>query len=266
MELSGRNIVVTGGAGGIGQALVRRFVAEGARAVVIADRDLAGTERLAQEVGGLAVQADLSTEGAVLRLIEQAEAHAGPIDVFFSNAGVAGPNGGPEVGDSAWLLSWNLHVMAHVWATRAVLPGMLARGEGYLVNTASAAGLLANVRAAPYSVTKHAAVALAEWLSIAYHDRGVRSSCVCPLGVRTPMLLEDRVASSAVASGETIEPEAVAAAVVEGMREDRCLILPHPQVRDYMLRRGDDHERWLRGMRRMAGALDGLDDQLAGGA
>jgi NAD(P)-dependent dehydrogenase (short-subunit alcohol dehydrogenase family) len=262
MEVRGRHVVVTGGAGGIGAAVLRRFAAEGARALVVADRDAAGAERVAEEVGGLAVGVDVSAEDGVRALIREAEERHGPIDVFFSNAGIVGALGGPEVDDETFVLTWRLHVMAHVWAARALLPAMLERGEGYLLNTASAAGLLSNVRAVAYTASKHAAVAVAEWLSIAYADRGVRSSCLCPLAVRTALLLDDEVSASELASGPRLEPEAVAAAVVEGMREERCLILPHPEVATYAVRRAADHERWLRGMRgveaRIAAAGGGI--------
>ena len=256
MDLRDRHVVVTGAASGIGRALVHRFAAEGARAVVVADRDAEGASRVAEEVGGLAVAVDVTRKEQIEDLVRDAESRHGGIDVFFSNAGIVGALGGPEVDDEALDLSWHVHVMAHVRAARAVLPGMLARGEGYLLTTASAAGLLSNVRALPYTLAKHAAVALAEWLSIAYADRGVRSSCVCPLGVRTPLLLADAVSASDIASGESIRPEVVADAVVAGMRDERCLILPHPEVATYLERKAIDHERWLRGMRRVRRELD----------
>jgi NAD(P)-dependent dehydrogenase (short-subunit alcohol dehydrogenase family) len=254
MEVSGRHIVVTGGAGGIGRALIRRLSEEGARALVVADRDLAGAQAMAGEVGGLAVELDAGRESSVRALIDEATAAHGPIDVFISNAGVPGALGGPEAADEAWDEAWRVNVMAHVWAARALLPEMLERGEGYLINTASAAGLLTQVSSLVYSVTKHAAVSLAEWLSIEYADSGVRVSCICPQGVRTPMLelaMEEPVGAAALASGGLIEPEDVADSLIEGMRDERMLILPHENVAGFMAFKGSDPERWLKGMRRL---------------
>jgi NAD(P)-dependent dehydrogenase (short-subunit alcohol dehydrogenase family) len=258
MELAGRNVVVTGAASGIGRALARRFAAGGARAVVVADVDTAGAEAVAAEIGGVAVTTDVSREDDIRALIVRAGEVAGPVDLFCSNAGIA-IGGGPEAADAAWDRIWKVHVMSHVWAARALLPEMLARGEGYLLNTASAAGLLTNLGALPYSVTKHAAVALAEWLSITYGNSGIRVSCLCPQGVRTPLLLgtlDDQVGAAALAAGGLIEPEDVAEAVVKGLRDERFLILTHPEVATYMARRGDDPERWLAGMRRLQARLD----------
>ena len=254
MELSGRHVVVTGAGGGIGRALVRRFAAEGARAVVLADREPEPARSLATELGALAVEFDAGSESSVRALIAEASEANGPIDVFVSNAGVPGAMGGPEAEDAVWDEAWRVNVMAHVWAARALLPGMLARGEGYLVNTASAAGLLTQVASLTYSVTKHAAVAVAEWLAIEYADAGIRVSCVCPQGVRTPMLelaMQEPTAAAALTAGGLIEPEDVADAVVAGMREERMLILPHENVAGFMARKGSDHERWLKGMRRL---------------
>ncbi|HEX7610753.1 MAG TPA: SDR family oxidoreductase, partial [Solirubrobacteraceae bacterium] len=219
MEVTDRHVVITGGAGGIGRALVRRIAAEGARAVVVADRELETAERMAAEVGGLAVELDAGSEQSVRALIEQATSANGPIDIFISNAGVPGAAGGPEAADEAWDEAWRVNVMAHVWASRALLPEMVERGEGYLINTASAAGLLTQVSSVVYSVTKHAAVSLAEWLTIEYGDAGVRVSCICPQGVRTPMLdlaMEDAAGAAALTAGGLIEPEDVADAVIEG--------------------------------------------------
>jgi NAD(P)-dependent dehydrogenase (short-subunit alcohol dehydrogenase family) len=254
MEVSGRHVVVTGGAGGIGRALIRRFDAEGARAVVAADRDLAGARAVAEEVGGLAVELDAGQESSVRALIAKATEAYGPIDVFVSNAGVPGAMGGPEADDEAWQEAWRVNVMAHVWAARALLPEMVERGEGYLINTASAAGLLTQVSSLIYSVTKHAAVSLAEWLAIEYGDSGVRVSCICPQGVRTPMLdlaMEEPAGAAALTAGGLIEPEEVADAVLAGMREERMLILPHENVAGFMALKGSDPERWLKGMRRI---------------
>src|SRR5437660_1745371 len=199
MELAERHVVVTGAASGIGRALASRFAAEGARAVVVADLDITGAQAVAEEIGGHAVRADVSRESEIVALVQESRARSGPIDLFCSNAGVPGPGGGPEAPDEQWQRTWEINVMAHVWAARALLPEMLERGEGYLLSTASAAGLLTQVGALAYSVTKHAAVAVAEWLAITYGDAGVKVSCLCPQGVRTPMLdtaLEDPIGAA----------------------------------------------------------------------
>jgi NAD(P)-dependent dehydrogenase (short-subunit alcohol dehydrogenase family) len=253
VELAGRSVVITGAAGGIGRALAERVAGEGPRSLVLADLDGEAVGAAAQACGGVAVQADMSREAEVLRLIEVAR-ESGPIDLFCSNAGVAGFGGGPETPDGQWDLAWRVNVMAHVWAARALIPEMVQRGDGYLVNVASAAGLLTQVSAMTYSVTKHAAVAVAEWLSITYGDAGVKVSCVCPLAVRTAMLehaLEDQVAAAALLSNEVLEPPDVAEAVVAGVRDERFLILPHAAVAEYVARKATDPERWLRGMRRL---------------
>jgi NAD(P)-dependent dehydrogenase (short-subunit alcohol dehydrogenase family) len=254
MQLTGRHVVVTGGGGGIGGALARRFAAEGARAVVVADRELAGAEAVAQEIGGLAVQFDAGREESVNALIARATESNGAIDIFVSNAGVPGAGGGPEAPDDVWDEAWRVNVMAHVWASRALLPEMLERGEGYLVNTASAAGLLTQVSSLIYSVTKHAAVALAEWLAIEYGEAGIRVSCICPQGVRTPMLeraMDDPAAAAALNAGGLLEPDDVAAAAVAGIEAERLLILPHEEVAKFMALKGSEPERWIAGMRRL---------------
>jgi NAD(P)-dependent dehydrogenase (short-subunit alcohol dehydrogenase family) len=256
MDLRDKHVVVTGGAGGIGRALVRRFVAEDTRGVVIADRQLEGASALAAELGEttLAVQFDAGREQSVKELIATATEAYGPIDIFISNAGIGGAGGGPEAADEAWDEAWRVNVMAHVWASRALLPQMRERGEGYLINTASAAGLLTQVSSLIYSVTKHAAVSLAEWLAIEYADDGVRVSCICPQGVRTPMLeegMQEAAAAAALTAGGLIEPEDVADAVVAGIEAERFLILPHENVAEFMARKGSDPERWIRGMRRL---------------
>jgi NAD(P)-dependent dehydrogenase (short-subunit alcohol dehydrogenase family) len=262
MQLTGRNVVVTGGGGGIGGALARRFAAEGARGVVVADRELAGAQAVAQEIGGLAVQFDAGREDRVNALIAQAREAYGPIDVFVSNAGVPGVGGGPEAADEVWDEAWRVNVMAHVWASRALLPEMLDRGEGYLVNTASAAGLLTQVSSLIYSVTKHAAVALAEWLAIEYGEKGIRVSCICPQGVRTAMLeraMDDPAAAAALNAGGLLEPDDVAAATVAGIEAERLLILPHEEVAKFMALKGAEPERWIAGMRRLVRNARGAD-------
>jgi len=257
-----RVVVVTGGGSGIGRALCRRFAREGAR-VVVADLAVDAARAVAEEVGGLAAPTDVGVEAQVAALVGLAERSFGPIDLFCSNAGIGRGTGfgdaasGPFAPDADWLASWQVHAMAHVYAARAVLPGMLARGEGWLLQTASAAGILTDVMNCAYSVTKHATVAFAEWLAISYGDRGIHVACLCPQGVRTPML----AGAAAFADGAphlergAIEPEAVADAVLEGLAAGRFLILPHPEVSEYAQRKVADPDRWLAGMRRMRARL-----------
>ncbi len=248
MKLEGKSAVVTGAASGIGRALARRFAREGARGVVVADLRGGPLQAVADEIEGLAVACDVTDERAVRALAAAAEERFGAIDVFCSNAGVA-LEGGEEAPDDEWRLNFDLHVMAHVYAARAVAPKMAARGSGYLVNTASAAGLLTHVESATYAVTKHAAVAFAEYLAITYGGRGVRVSVLCPQAVRTAMT-EGREQGVASVDG-MIEPEALADCVVETMEREEFLILPHPQVLEYLRRKTADYDRWLSGMRRL---------------
>jgi NAD(P)-dependent dehydrogenase (short-subunit alcohol dehydrogenase family) len=254
MNLRDKVAVVTGGANGIGRALCRRFAQEGARGVVVADLDTTGAQNVAAEIGGLAVTTNVGKEADLVRLVEQATARYGPVDLFCSNAGI-GIEGGVEVADAEWQRIWEINFLAHLWAARAVLPGMLARGQGYLLHTASAAGILTEIGSAPYSVTKHAAVALAEWLAIEYGERGIRVSCLCPQGVLTNMLLGPDGSRESFLRAGAIPPEQVAEAVVQGLAEERFLILPHPEVAEYFRRKATDYDRWLRGMRRMKNNL-----------
>lgn len=247
MEIKDRIAIVTGGGGGIGSAVARRWMADGARAVVVADRNGAAAEAVATEIGGLGVELDVTDEAAVRALVERVERDLGPIDVFFSNAG-AGAGGVLDASNDAWQAQWELHVMAHVYAARSVVPGMVARGEGYLIQTASAAGLLAAVGSAPYSVTKAACIKLAEMISITHGDEGIGVSVLCPQGVNTAM------APRQLGDGGTdgiVEPEYVAGVVTAAMREGRFLILPHPEVQTYLERKAQDPNRWLAGMRRL---------------
>ncbi|HSJ27275.1 MAG TPA: SDR family oxidoreductase [Acidimicrobiia bacterium] len=255
MELAGKVVVVTGGGNGIGEGLVRRFVSEGAKVVAA---DLAGdaVDQVADEVGALAFTADVSVESDVIGLVDYAESELGPIDLFCSNAGI-GPSGGLEMGNDTWQKIWEINTMSHVYAARACLPGMLARGEGYLLQTVSAAGLLTNLGAAAYSVTKHAALGLAEWISVTYGDRGIKVSALCPQFVQTD-LLRDLAGDPAVAQwvrGSTIEVADVAEAVVRGLEEERFLILPHPEVETFFQRKASDYDRWLAGMRKLQASL-----------
>jgi NAD(P)-dependent dehydrogenase (short-subunit alcohol dehydrogenase family) len=259
MELRNRVCVVTGGASGIGRAGAIRFAAEGAK-VAVADRDLAGTQATVATIvnnGGqaVAVRCDVSKEEDIVALVAEAEAAFGDVDLFWSNAGI-GIAGGVETTNQEWQTIWDINLMAHVWAARALVPKMTARGEGYLVSTASAAGLLSNIGTASYSVTKHAAVALAEWLAITHGDQGLRVSCLCPQGVNTNMLngpLTDDATSiaSVKAGGDVLEPEDVAEAVVNAIRAEQFLILPHAEVLTYWQRKTADIDRWLGGMRRL---------------
>ena len=254
MELAGKHVIVTGAGSGIGRATALAFAAENASQVVVADVDPARAESVAREIGGLAVTTDVSRESDIKALLAQARDAAGPIDLFFSNAGVPGPPGGPEAPDDELQRTWEVNVMAHVWAARALLPEMVERGDGYLLSTASAAGLLTQVSALAYSFTKHAAVAVAEWLAITYGDAGIKVSCLCPQAVRTPMLdlaLEDPIGAAPLLAGGLLEPEEVAAAVVAGVRDERFLILPHEDVARHLALKGAQPERWLNGMRRL---------------
>lgn len=252
MEIGNKVAVVTGGASGIGAALARRFIAEGALGVVVADIDAEGARAVANALGerAIAVRCDVSVEAEIQALVQAAEARFGRVDIYASNAGILGSAGGIELPDALWNAMWNIHLMAHVWAARALLPKMLERGEGYILVTASAAGLLNIVETAPYGVTKHAAVAFAEWLRIAYGRRGIRVSCLCPQSVETAMTAGGT--SSAGVNG-VLSPEAVVQTVVDTMREERFLALPHPEVADYMRGKTTDYDRWLGGMQKMYG-------------
>src|SRR5256884_3842937 len=251
MELTDKVIVVTGAARGIGRALARRFVVDHPKAVVVADLDGDGAQTVGQEIGGKSVQCDVSRETDIVRQVQEVEDIHGRIDIFCSNAGI-GVGGGPEAVDDYWQRIWQVNVMAHVYVARHVLPGMLARKEGYLVGTVSAAGLLNHMFAAPYGVTKAAALSFFEWLAIAHGDSGIRVSCLCPQGVKTDMLeAERRQLKTDFLTAGALEPEAVAEAVAKGIADERFLILPHPEVADYFRRKADDYDRWLRGMRRL---------------
>jgi NAD(P)-dependent dehydrogenase (short-subunit alcohol dehydrogenase family) len=248
MLVKDRIVVVTGAASGIGRALALRFAREGARLVVAADLDGAGAASTAAEAGGIAFTTDVSVEADIASLIERVESDHGPIDLFCSNAGI-GVGGGAEAADAAWQRIWDINVMAHVWAARHMVPRMVARGGGYLLNTASAAGLLSQIGSAPYAVTKHAAVGLAEWLAITHGDQGIKVSVLCPQAVRTAMTSGN---PDGVASVDgMIEPEDVAGACVRAIDEERFLVLPHPQVLDYMRRKTADYDRWIGGMRKL---------------
>jgi NAD(P)-dependent dehydrogenase (short-subunit alcohol dehydrogenase family) len=249
MKIQDKVVVVTGGASGIGRGLCRRFSAEGAKGVVVSDYNGEGAVKVADEIGGLAVTADVGNEADVKNLVEIATGHYGPIDLFCSNAGISRP-GGAEAMDSDWQRCWDVHVMAHVYAARAVLPSMIERGSGYLLQTGSAGGLLTTLGAAPYAISKHASVAFAEWLSITHAHQGIKVSCLCPLGVRTGMLSEETEGVGKLLMQTALSPEEVAEYVIEGLEKEEFLILPHTEVIEYFRNKANNYERWLRYMRR----------------
>jgi len=255
MEMRDRVIVVTGGASGIGAALCRRFAREAPRGIVVADRNGPGAEAIAKEVNGLGVACDVGREADLRELVRHAGDRFGPVDVFVSNAGIASGGDPIETPLDVWQKQWEVNLMAHVYAVRAVLPGMLERGGGYLVHTASMAGILMTHGNAVYTATKHAVVGLAEWLAVTYHDRGIRVSCLCPLGVRTPMLGDPNNPWAKAAAGPVKEPEEVADMVLGSMQREEFLILTDPIAQEWMNRKTQDLERWLGGMRRIQARL-----------
>lgn len=263
MNLRNKIIVVTGAASGIGRALAKRFVAEGARAVVCADRNEEGAREAAAEIGGAATAygIDVSREDEIARMIETVERDIGPIDLFCSNAGIYCSNvgvvasGSAEAANADWQRSWEINVMSHVWAARQLAPRMIARGGGYLMNTSSAGGLLSEIGSAPYAVTKHAAVGLAEWLAINYGDEGIKVSVLCPQLVRTAMVPGNP--DIADSFDGMMEPEELAEITVDCLEREEFLILPHPQVLDYMRNKTNDYGRWIGGMRKLKRRLLG---------
>ena len=258
MRLAGRTVVVTGAAGGIGRALALRCAAEGAR-VAVTDIQADALERVGDSLGAghVVVAADVSDSEAASGLIDRVESKLGPVEVFFANAGVAIGEDPVDTPDEVWDRAFAVNIRAHVLAARRLLPGWLDRGEGYFVATASAAGLLTQIGSAPYAVTKHAAVAFAEWLSVTYGDRGLRVSCLCPMGVRTAMLAGDGLGERVVrGAGAVLEPEQVADAVVTAIDREQFLILPHPEVLTFFQRKALDYERWLAGMRRLQARVE----------
>jgi NAD(P)-dependent dehydrogenase (short-subunit alcohol dehydrogenase family) len=259
MRVTGKNIVITGAASGIGAALARKFAADGAAGICLADLDEDAAARVADglECPTVVRRTDVGDEAQVRAMVEAAS-ELGPIDLMCSNAGI-GTGAGLEATAEQWAATWAVNVQAHVYAARAVLPSMLGRGSGYLLNTCSAAGLLTQPGDAPYAVTKHAAVAFAEWLALTYGDQGIKVSALCPQGVRTPLLtggIEEGLAGKAVAAAGTIlEPEEVAEAVVAGLEAEKFLILPHPEVAEYVRRKASDPDRWLSGLRRLVAGV-----------
>lgn len=254
MDITGKIAVVTGAASGIGRALSLRLMREGAKQVVAVDLNLDGADETAAMAGCLSMQANVAREADIQQVVERTENEVGPIDLFVSNAGIFRP-GDIHSSDADWADSWAINVMSHVYAARAVVPRMIARGGGYLLNTASAAGLLNQIGSATYGVTKHAAVGFAEWLSITYGDQGIKVSVLCPQAVRTAMT----AAGPGVAGVDgMLEPEQLCDTVIQALRDETFLVLPHPQVKDYMQRKTADYDRWLRGMRRLQEKFAGV--------
>ncbi|MBU2551814.1 MAG: SDR family oxidoreductase [Proteobacteria bacterium] len=247
MDVSGKIIVVTGAASGIGRALCRRFAREGARTVVGADIDETGARATTDEINGLAVRCDISREADVAALIERTEKEVGPIDLYFSNAGIS-VAGGVEVSNEDWERIWQINVMSHIYAARVLVPAMIARGGGWFAITASAAGLLSQIGSTPYSVTKHAAVGLAENLAITYGDQGLGVSVLCPQAVRSAMTMNG---GGVAAVDGLMEPEVLCDAVMDGLTNDRFMILPHVEVQTYIERKAGNYDRWIQGMRRL---------------
>ncbi len=251
VKVQDRVVIVTGGANGIGRALCERFSAEGAEAVIVADLDGDAAASVARRITkGHGYWVNVASESEVAALADHVLRDHGRIDLFCSNAGIGVPSG-CDAPNSEWQRSWEVNLMAHVYAARAVLPSMLARREGYLLQTVSAAGLLTQIGSAPYAVTKHAALALAEWLAVTYGDSGIKVSALCPQGVRTNMLARAEFGGGAFLRETAIDPEQVAESVIQGLAAEKFLILPHPEVAEYFGRKANDYDRWLRGMRKL---------------
>ena len=252
MDIADKIVVVTGAASGIGKALCERFAKEGAKAVVVTDINSEGVDATVRDINEqtkvLGITCDVADENEVEELVKKSLSAFGHIDLFCSNAGIFTP-GGEDLSTDKWQTIWDINVMSHVFAARAVLPGMLERGEGYLLNTSSAAGLLNQVGSAPYAATKHAAIGFAEWLSITYGNKGIKVSALCPQAVRTAMTAGG---DGGVAGLDgMLEPDQLADTVIETLAQERFLVLPHPEVLTYMRRKTDDYDRWLGGMRRL---------------
>lgn len=268
MSFNNKVAIITGGGGGIGSALATALAREGAK-VVVSDLQASAVEAVVEDINDrypdatVAVVADAADTADITRLVEQAESTFGPVDMFFANAGVAGEPG-LHAAEESWDTAFEVNVRAHVRAAQVMIPRWLDRGEGYFISTASAAGLLTQIGMPSYSVTKHAALGFAEWLSVTYGDQGIRVSCLCPMAVETPLLhageqIGDEVGAMATravtSAGDILEPSVVADVVLEALKEERFLILPHPEVLEMHRRKGADYDRWLRGMRRYQNTL-----------
>jgi NAD(P)-dependent dehydrogenase (short-subunit alcohol dehydrogenase family) len=253
LRLNDRVVVITGAGSGIGAAMAKRFASEDPRALVLADLDLDSAREVAAGIDAEAVQVDVADPAANDRMIDEVEERFGPVDLFCANAGI-GFAGDEQTPPDRWEHMWRINVMSHVHAARSLIPGWLARGEGYFLATVSAAGLLTNLKAAQYSVTKHAALAFAEWLSITYGDQGVKVSCLCPMGVKTP-LLDSADEFHALLDADALEPDEVAEAVMAGLSVESFLILPHPEVARFFQNKANDYERWIGGMRKLQRAV-----------
>lgn len=258
MDINDKVIVVTGAGSGIGKAMVAAFAAQGAKAIVAADLDGEAAQGTAEQYNCTAVRTDVANESDIVQLIESTESTIGPIDLFCSNAGVL-RGGGPEALDRDWQMSWEINVMAHVYVARHLVPKMIERGGGYLLNTASAAGLLNQIGAAPYGVSKHAAVGFAEWLALSYAHQGIKISVLCPQAVNTPMAqpADEHPGAQAAAVDGMMEADTVAEIVVDHLQREEFLILTHPEVKQYMQRKTADYGRWIGGMNRLLCKLTG---------
>jgi NAD(P)-dependent dehydrogenase (short-subunit alcohol dehydrogenase family) len=253
LRLNDRVVVITGAGSGIGAAMAKRFASEDPRALVLADLDLDSAREVAAGIDADAIQVDVADPASNDRMIDEIEDRFGPVDLFCANAGI-GFAGDEQTPPDRWEHMWRINVMSHVHAARSLIPGWLARGEGYFLATVSAAGLLTNLKAAQYSVTKHAALAFAEWLSITYGDQGVKVSCLCPMGVKTP-LLDSADEFHALLDADALEPDEVAEAVMAGLSVESFLILPHPEVARFFQNKANDYERWIGGMRKLQRAV-----------
>ena len=255
MIIKDKIVLVTGGANGIGKALCERFAAEEAEKIIVADLDYENAQEVADAIGGVAVRLDVSDEAQVKTAVEKFLNEFGRIDLVCSNAGIGGADGGLEVSNDVWQKIYEINVMSHLYLSRAVFPSMLENGAGYFLVTASAAGLLTHPTAAPYVVSKHAAVAFAEWLSIAYHERGIKISCLCPQGVKTDLIRSTEGEPENFLMAEAITAEECADVVVKGLESEKFLILPHAEVAQYIVNKAENYDRWLHSLRKIRSAV-----------
>jgi NAD(P)-dependent dehydrogenase (short-subunit alcohol dehydrogenase family) len=258
MIIKDKIVFVTGGANGIGRALCERFASEGARKIIVADLDFENAQTVAGAIGGKAVRLDVSDEAQIKTVVEETLAEFGQIDLVCSNAGIGGAEGGLDVSNDVWQKIYEINVLSHLYLSRAVFPSMIERGAGYFLITASAAGLLTHPTAAPYAVSKHAAVAFAEWLSIAYQDFGIRVSCLCPQGVKTALIASAEGEPENYLMAEAITAEACAEAVIKGLETENFLILPHAEVAQYIVNKAENYDRWLHSLSKIRKAVLGM--------